>query len=144
MAPFFSFPGLELLPLGFLGGAFFLQFIELLLLVSREQLAHCAVGLVAVGLQFILHGFLVGGRQLGQVALGNVAALLHLLAHQLADLLALIAAQVQLVERRITAMMRAVVARAAIWHGHGYGRQSGSEHQGDKGLAHGVSPFIGR
>ena len=61
-----------------------------------------------------------------------------------ADLLALIAAQVQLVERRITAMMRAVVARAAVRHGHGHGRQGGSEHQGDKGLAHGVSPFIGR
>ncbi|MNW69050.1 hypothetical protein D3C74_479700 [compost metagenome] len=66
-----------------------------------------------------------------------------MLAHQLADLLALLAAQVQLGERRSTAVVIAVV-RAAFWHGHGDGRQCGSEHQGDKGLAHGVSPFRGR
>ncbi|MNE58667.1 hypothetical protein D3C80_1537090 [compost metagenome] len=121
-----------------------MQFVELLLLLRFEQIAHCGVGLVAAGLQLVLHGFLVGGWQLGQVALVDFTALLHLLAHQLADLLALVAAQVQLGERRITAMMRAVVTRAAFRHGHGHGRQGGGEHQGDKGLAHGVSPFIGR
>ena len=51
-------------------------------------------------------------------------------AHQLADLLALVAAQVQLGERRITAMMWAVVTLAAFRHGHGHGRQGGGEHQG--------------
>jgi len=141
---FFSFPGLELLPFGFARFALFLQFVELLLLFRLEQRANLAVGLVVAGLELILHGFLVGCGQLVQVAFGDLVAVFHLLAHQFTDLLALLAAQVQLGKGGITAMMGAVVAWAAIRHGHGHGWQGSGEHQGDKGLAHGVSPVMGR
>jgi len=48
------------------------------------------------GVQFILHGFLVGRREFFQVLFHHGLAVVHLLAHQLADLLALFTAQVQL------------------------------------------------
>jgi len=101
------------------------------------------------GVQFILHGFLVGRREFFQVLFHHGLAVVHLLAHQLADLLALFTAQVQLAERAFAAHVFAVpravhgAHRAVTFrHGHGHGWQGGGEHQGDQGLAHGVSPCL--
>ena len=91
-----GFPGLELLPFGLAFGALFLDLVELLLLVRLEQGADVGLGFLLTGSHFVLHGFLFGGWQFFQVLVDQLLTVVHLLAHDFADLLALFAAQVEL------------------------------------------------
>ncbi|CAN2974205.1 membrane hypothetical protein [Pseudomonas sp. PM2] len=149
-----GFPGLELFPFGAALGLLLDDIVVLLLLVGLEHGANIGLGFLLAGGDFVLHGLLVSGREFVQVLLGQVFAGVPLVTHQLADLLALFLAQVQLAERAAFAT-RAVFTVAwathhaafrpthrawAFWHCHGNGGQGGGEHQSDKGLAHGVSP----
>ena len=75
----------------------------------------------------------IGSRQFFQILLDQLLAVMHLLAHQLADLLALFAAQVQLAVRGIAATVLSAVTwthwAVATRHGHCDGWQGSSKHQ---------------
>jgi hypothetical protein len=134
-------PGLEFGALGAALCHFLLPLFEALDLLGRQDGADIFLALVLVSLEVLLHGLLLGGRQLVQVALMDVMALLHLLAHNLADLAALILAQVQ-VMKRFCAMVTVVLAvfrtllRFLVGHGQGHGGQNGGDQQGGQSLAH--------
>jgi len=130
------------------------DFVVLLLLVGLEHGTDIGLGFLLAGGDFVLHRLLVSGWQFVQVLFDQVFAGVPLVTHQLADLLALFLAQVQLAERAAFATRTVfTVAWAAhhvafrtthrAWafrHCHGNGGQGSGEHQSDKGLAHGDSP----
>eukprot|EP01132_Coremiostelium_polycephalum_P020407 gene20406-24240_t len=151
-----GFPGLEFLPLGAALGLFLHDLVEFLLLIGFQHATDVGLSFLLGGRHFVFHGFLISGWQFVQVLAHQLFASVPLLAHQLADLLALFRAQVQLAERAtfaphavftaVTWATHHVAFRAAhrawaFWRsGHGNGWQGSSEHQSDKGLAHGDSP----
>ena len=106
------FPFLELLPLGLTVGTFLLHLVETFLLIRLEHGADIALGLVLLGLDLVFQRFLISGWQFFQVLLDQLLAIMHLLAHQLANLLALFAAQVQLAVGSIAAT---VVFATVTW-----------------------------
>ncbi|CAI8719444.1 membrane hypothetical protein [Pseudomonas sp. IT-P260] len=147
------FPRLELGPFGAAFSLFLLDLVEFLLLIRFQQVAYVSFGFLVVGRHLVFHGFLVCRREFFQVLLDHLATLVHLLAHDLADLIALFAGQIELAVGAFAvfavhltavawAVERATHRATILWHGHGDGGQSGSEHQSDKSLAHGVSPCL--
>ena len=108
-----GFPGLEFDHFGVALGHFLQRGVVAFLLFRLEQGAD---GLLVLGFgrfQFVLHGFLFGRRQFVHVALGDGAAAVHLLAHQLADALALLLAQVQLF-KHLGTVLAAVLAALVV------------------------------
>ncbi len=92
--------------------------------------AHALVGLLAAGVEIVLHGLALGFGQLVEVALGDLLALPHLLAHQLAHFALLVLCQVQVLKhvRGVLAAVMTVVHAAR--HGESEGRNGSGEQQG--------------
>jgi hypothetical protein len=142
------FPGLEFLPFGAALFLFLDDLVEFLLLVRLEYGTDIGLGFLLAGGDFILHGFLLSSREFVQVLFDQVFASLPLVTHQLANLLALFLAQVQLAERAtfatrtvFTAVAWATHHHVAFWAAHrawafghcrhGNGGQGSGEHQSD-------------
>ena len=125
---------------------FGLAAVEGLLLLGGENATDGLVMLQAGGFQLLLQGVLFGLWQLAQVLLGDLARVVLVLAHQLAQLLALFGAEVEALERAaatVFAVHRLVAGGGTVLrHGQGEGRQAGGQDQGGEGLAHAVSPCL--